>query len=105
MVEKNKDLFQKIGIDISNDKINIDLTKTKDFLNSLHNILEEKAHTIQNDISEGKIDLGENVGIKVDNEHIDIDLGKMKSFIEDFGKKIENFIGEIDKSVNDIGKK
>jgi len=105
MAKKNKDLFQKIGVDISKDKINIDLTKTKDFLNSLHNTLEEKAQTIQKDISEGKIDLGENVGIKVDNEHIDIDLGKMKSFIEDFGKKIENFIGEIDKTADNIVKK
>jgi len=86
MAEKNKDLFQKIGVDISNDKINIDLTKTKDFLNSLHNTLEEKAQIIQKDISEGKIDLGEN-------------------FIEDFGKKIENFIGEIDKTADNIVKK
>ena len=105
MAEQNKDLFSKLGIDIDDNKINIDINQTKDFLNSLHNTLEEKAQTIQNDISEGKIDLGENVGIKVDNEHIDIDLGKMKGFIEDFGKKIENFIAEIDKTADDMMKK
>ncbi len=105
MAEENEDMFQKIGVDVSNDKIKIDLTKTKDFFNSLNNTLQEKSQTIQKDISEGKIDLGENVGIEVDNEHIDIDLAKIKNFIEDFGKKIESFLDEIDKTVDEIGKK
>ena len=105
MAENNEDLFQKIGVDISNEKINIDLTKTKDFFNALQNTLQEKAQTIQKDVSEGKIDLEENVGIKVDNEHINIDLNKTKRFIEDLGKKVENFLGEIDKAVENIDKK
>ncbi len=105
MHEKSEDLFQKIGVDISDDKINIDLGKTKDFFNALQSMLEHKAQTIQKDISEGKIDLEENVGIKVDNEHINIDLGKTKNFIEELGKKIENFVGEIDQAVKNIDKK
>ncbi|SFV52957.1 hypothetical protein MNB_SV-8-1401 [hydrothermal vent metagenome] len=105
MAENNEDLFQKIGVDISNEKIDIDLTKTKDFFNALQNTLQEKAKTIQKDVSEGKIDLEENVGIKVDNEHINIDLNKTKRFIEDLGKKVENFLGEIDKAVENIDKK
>ena len=105
MAENNEDLFQKIGVDISNEKINIDLTKTKDFFNALQNTLHEKAQTIQKDVSEGKIDLEKNVGIKVDNEHINIDLNKTKRFIEDLGKKVENFLGEIDKAVENIDKK
>jgi len=105
MAENNEDLFQKIGVDINNEKINIDLTKTKNFFSALQNTLQEKAQTIQKDISEGKIDLEENIGIKVDNEHINIDLNKTKRFIEDLGKKIENFLGEIDKAVENIDKK
>mgnify|MGYP000156108783 CR=1 FL=1 len=54
MPEK-KEIFEKIGINVSDDNINIDLGKTKDFFNSLQNTLEEKAETIEKDLSEGKI--------------------------------------------------
>ena len=63
MPEK-KEIFEKIGVNVSDDNINIDLGKTKDFFNSLQNTLEEKAENIQKDISEGKVDLEENMGIK-----------------------------------------
>lgn len=105
MAEQDKDLFQKIGIDISSDKVNIDINQTKDFFDTLKKTFESTAQNIQKDISEGKVDMAENVGIKIDKENINIDLEKTKSFIEDFAKKIENFIGEIDKSVDNIGKK
>jgi hypothetical protein len=45
------------------------------------------------------------MGIKVDGEHIDIDLKKAKSFIEEFGKKIEHFLGEIDHVASKLNKK
>jgi len=105
MAEQDKDLFQKIGIDIGNDKINIDINQTKDFFNALRQTFEGAAQNIQKDISEGKVDMAENVGIKVDKENINIDLAKTKSFIEEFGKKIEGFLGEIDKAVDNINKK
>ena len=31
MAEQNKDLFSKLGIDIDDSKINIDIKQTKDF--------------------------------------------------------------------------
>ena len=104
MPEK-KELFEKIGVNVSDDNINIDLGKTKDFFNSLQNTLQEKAETIEKDISEGKIDLEDNMGIKVDGEQIDIDLKKTKSFIEEFGKKIEHFLSEIDHVADKLDKK
>ena len=105
MEEQDKDLFQKIGIDIGNDKINIDINQTKDFFNTLVKTFEGAAQNIQKDISAGKVDMAENVGIKVDKDNINIDLAKTKSFMEEFGKKIEGFIGEIDKAVENIDKK
>lgn len=104
MPEK-KELFEKIGVNVNEDNIHIDLAKTKDFFNSLQNTLEEKAETIQKDISEGKVDLQDNMGIKVDGEQIDIDLKKTKSFIEAFGKKIEHFLGEIDHVAEKLNRK
>lgn len=105
MMPEKKELFEKIGVNVSDDNINIDVGKTKDFFNSLQNTLQDKAETIQQDISEGKIDLEDNMGIKVEGEHIDIDLKKTKNFIEEFGKKIENFLAEIDHVVDNIDKK
>ena len=105
MTEQNKDLFEKIGVDIGDGKVNIDINKTKDFFNALKETFEGTAKNIQKDLSEGKVDMAENVGIKIDKENINIDLEKTKSFIEDFGKKIENFLCEIDKAVSNIDKK
>ncbi len=104
MPEK-KEIFEKIGLNVSDNNINIDLGKTKDFFNSLQNTLQEKAENIEKDLSEGKIDLDDNMGIKVDGEHIDIDLKKTKSFIEEFGKKIEHFLAEIDHVASKLDKK
>ena len=104
MPEK-KELFEKIGVNVSEDNINIDLGKTKDFFNSLQDTLQEKAETIEKDLSEGKVDLEDNMGIKVDGEHIDIDLKKTKSFIEEFGQKIEDFLSELDHVVGKLDKK
>lgn len=105
MAEQDKDLSSKLGIDISDNKINIDLNQTKNFFNTLKQTFEDTAQNIQKDISEGKVDMAENVGIKVDKENINIDLEKTKSFVEDLGKKIESFLGEIDKAVDNIAKK
>lgn len=105
MKEQDKDLFQKIGIDISNDKINIDINQTKDFFNTLMKTFEGAAQNIQKDIAEGKVDMADNIGIKIDKDNINIDLEKTKSFIEELGQKIEGFIGEIDKAVDNIAKK
>ena len=105
MAEQDKDLSSKLGIDVSNNKINIDLNQTKNFFNTLKQSLEDAAKNIQKDISEGKVDMAENVGIKVDKENINIDLEKTKNFVEELGKKIEGFLGEIDKAADNIAKK
>ncbi len=104
MPQEKEEMLKKIGVDVSEDNINIDITKTKDFFHALQTTLQKKAETIEKDISDGKLDLEKNVGIKVDNEHIDIDLKKTKSFIEEFGKKIEHFLGEMDHVVGKFDK-
>ena len=105
MPKEKEELFKKIGVDISDEKIDIDLAKTKDFFNTLQDKLQKKAESTQQDVVEGKIDLKDDVGIKVDDEHIDIDLKKTKSFIEAFGTKIEHFLAELDRTAEQIVKK
>jgi formiminotetrahydrofolate cyclodeaminase len=103
--QNNNDLFSKMGVEVGDGKLNIDLTQTKDFFNALKETFESKAEEIQRDISEGKVDMAENVGIKIDKENINIDLNQTKNFVESFGKKIEGFLAELEKSVEDINKK
>jgi len=105
MPQEKEELFKKIGVDVSEEKINIDIGKTKDFLNTLQEKLQKKAETIESDIEEGKIDLEDDIGIKIDDEHIDIDLNKTKNFIEELGQKIEHFLGEIDHVAKKLEKK
>jgi len=103
--QNNNDLFSKMGVDVGDGKLNIDLNQTKSFFNALKETFESKAEEIQKDISEGKVDMAENVGIKIDKENINIDLNQTKNFVESFGKKIEGFLAELEKSVEDINKK
>jgi len=103
MADQNEDILSKLGIDISNDKINIDINKTRGFFNNLQSVLQSKAETLEKSISEGKVDMSESAGIKIDKEHIDIDLAKTKSFLEELGRRIEGFAGEVDKAVDQIG--
>jgi len=103
--QNNNDLFSKMGVDVGDGKLNIDLNQTKDFFNALRKTFENTAQNLQKDLSEGKVDMAENVGIKIDKENINIDLEKTKIFVEGFGKKIENFLAELEKSVEDINKK
>jgi len=106
MSEENyNDLLEKAGVQIGEGKLNIDLTQTRDFFNALKNTFESTAQNLQKDLSEGKVDMAENVGIKIDKESINIDLEKTKNFVEGFGKKIENFLAEFEKSVEEMGKK
>jgi len=103
--QHNNDLFSKLGVEVGDGKLNIDLTQTKAFFDALKNTFENTAQNLQKDLSEGKVDMAENVGIKIDKENINIDLEKTKDFVEGFGKKIENFLAELEKSVEDINKK
>jgi len=102
MQDKNNDLLEKVGVEIGDGKLNIDLTQTRDFFNALRNTFESTAQNLQKDLSEGKVDMAENVGIKIDKENINIDLTQTKNFVESFGKKIESFLAELEKSVEDI---
>ena len=102
MEEQDKDLFSNMGIEITKDKIDIDITQTKEFFNTLQQTFETTTENIQKNIAEGNVDMSQNIGIKIDEEHIDIDLKKTKHFIEELGKKIEHFLGQIDKVVDTI---
>ncbi len=45
MPKEKEELFKKIGVDVSEDNINIDIGKTKDFFITLQDKLQQKAQT------------------------------------------------------------
>jgi len=55
MSTENNDLFKKLGVDIGDGKINIDMNQTKDFFSSLQSLFEGATENIKKDLSEGKI--------------------------------------------------
>jgi len=101
ILEKNKELLSKIGVEIDQDKVAIDLKRTKSFFASLQEILQQKAEQLQKNLEEGKLDM-EDVGLKLDEERVEVDLKKTKTFIETFGQKVENFLKELEESVRQI---
>ncbi|MCF6243671.1 MAG: hypothetical protein L3J43_01390 [Sulfurovum sp.] len=103
--KNDNDLFSKLGVDVGDGKINIDINQTKAFFNSLQSMFESAAENLKKDMADGKVDMSENVGIKIDKENINIDLEKTKDFMSNLGKLVEGFVGEIDKSMQNINKK
>jgi len=101
--EQTNEMMSKMGIEIDEGKIAIDINKTKGFFSALQEMLQNKAEDLQKNIAEGKLDMADSAGIKIDKEHIDIDLTKTRSFIEELGKKVEGMVGQIDHTVEKIG--
>ena len=101
MEEKN--ILSLLGINIEDEKIDIDLKQTKSFFENLQKSLEEKSKKLEQNIKEGKIDFQE-AGLKVDKEKITIDLKQTKNFFEELSKKVENFVQDLDKSFKNLEK-
>jgi len=102
MEEKKENILSMLGINIANEKIDIDLNKTKSFFESLQDTLEKKSEDLSQSIKEGKVDLQDSVGIKVDDEHISLDLKKTKSFFENLTNKVEGFVKDLDSTFSEF---
>ena len=102
MAEKKENILSLLGINIEDEKIDIDLSRTKSFFESLQSTLEKKSEDLSKSIKEGKVDLEDNVGIKVDDEHISLDLKKTKSFFENLTNKVESFVKDLDTTFSEF---
>ena len=102
MEDKKDNILSILGINIANEKIDIDLNKTKSFFKNLQSTLESKSEDISQNIKDGKVDLQESIGVKVDNEHISLDLNKTKSFFENLTTKVESFVKDLDSTFSEF---
>ena len=98
---EDKNILSMLGINIEDEKIDINLKQTKSFFENLQKSLEQKSKKVEQSIKEGKLELDE-LGIKANKEQITIDLKKGKSFLEELSKKIENFVQDLDKSFKSL---
>jgi len=63
-MQENRDVLKKIGVEINDEKIAIDLKKTKSFFTMLQELLQQKAQDLQKNLEEGKLEI-EDVGVRV----------------------------------------
>lgn len=101
---EDKNILSLLGINIENQKIDIDLNQTKNFFENLQKSIEEKSKQIDQNIKDGKVDL-EEVGLKVDKEHISIDLKQTKNFFENLTEKLDGFVKELDNTFKGLDSK
>jgi len=94
---ENKKL-SKIGIYKENDKIIIDINKTKSFLNKLTKTLKKEAKNIHEKNKDLNIT---DLGISANKDKVSIDLNKTKNFLDNFAKEIEGVAKEIDKTISE----
>ena len=102
MEEKKENILSLLGINVADEKIDIDLSKTKSFFENLQSTLEKKSEDLSKSIKEGKVDLEDSVGVKVDDEHISLDLKKTKSFFENLSNRVDSFVKDLDSTFSEF---
>ncbi len=100
-MENEQELLHRIGIEIDQNRVTIDLKKTKSFFTALQETLRQKAEQLQKNMEEGRLKMDE-IGLKLDEERVEVDLQKTKTFIETFEQKINSFLQELDSSVRKL---
>lgn len=89
---KEKDLLQKLGIEINDQKIVIDLNKSSTFLNNIEKEMTAKANEIESKIDNADINMTEGMGIVVEGDTIGIDLNKTKNMFEEINVLMKDIL-------------
>lgn len=97
-----KETLSKIGIDIKDEKIAIDLEKTKNFFTDIQQTITDTAQNIEEGIKDGSIDMSKNIGVKLDDKEIKIDMKQTKNFMEELGVKIEKILDSLEHSFSEL---
>ncbi len=94
MSNKEKKL-SKLGVTVEENKITLDIDKTKDFFETFAKDLNTKLKKITEKLQDESL-MEKDAGIQVDETHINIDLNKTKDFLKEWKKKMQRFIKEFD---------
>jgi hypothetical protein len=77
-----EDILSKLGFDIKNQKISIDLNKTTNFLKKMEIEMHGKADELQHKIEKADINFTRDIGIDFSDDKIEIDLNKTKNMFQ-----------------------
>jgi hypothetical protein len=107
-IEKNKSneinrtieetFLNEMGFDFKNQKIIIDLNKTKNFFSKMENKMEEKVKEVENKIKNSDINITRDAGVVVSKERVNIDLNRTKNLVNSISGLFKDIILDINKS-------
>jgi len=78
----NKEILSRLGFDINNQKISIDMNKTTDFFKQMEKEMQAKADEFQHKIEKADINLTRDIGIDLSGEKLEIDFNKAKKMFQ-----------------------
>jgi len=93
---QKKPEFNKMGINVDQETITIDMNKTKDFFNNFGKQMDMKMKKMAEDMEKGIIENKE-AGVEINQQHIHIDLNKTRDFLINWGQQLQVFVEEFDK--------
>ena len=93
--EDNQSILHRMGIESGEGKLVIDTHKTKEFFLKVSDDLKEVARDIKKEINENNLTITRSIGIEQNGTALQIDLNKTKSFFEDLGKRVDDFVNEL----------
>lgn len=99
--EEKNNRFSHMGVKMEQGTIIIDTNKTKDFFKELGEQMHVQMIQVSKDLQKGVIDAQEG-GVQVDNGNINIDLNKTQSFLNEWSSRVEGYVKEFDKMIQEI---
>ena len=104
VVDKNstyeETILNEMGFDFKNDKIIIDLNKSRNFFSKIEKKINEKSKEIENKIRGVESNITKTSGIVVTEDKVDIDLNKTKSLLDNLSGIFRNIVLDMNDSFN-----
>ena len=94
------DLLKKMGLDLSEKKIAIDINKTNNFFEQLEIEMHGKVEKIEKQIENAEINFTKGIGIEITEDKIGIDLNKTRNMLQEINILMKNIILDTNHTIN-----
>jgi len=102
IIEKNstheETILNKMGFDLQNDKIIIDLNKSTEFFSKMEKKINKKSKEIENKIRGIEGNLTKNSSVIITKDKVDIDLNKTKRLLDNLSTIFRNIVEDMNTS-------
>ena len=89
-----QDLLKKLGFDLTNEKIIIDINKTTSFFENIEKEIEKESQNIEAKIKKHELDFSKDLGIEISQDKIGIDLNKTRNMFQQMNSLVKDIILE-----------